>query len=182
MRTILIAIAAIIVTFIVVVALQPSEFRVERTAVITAAPSTVFAQVNDFHKWEAWSPWAKLDPAAKTSFEGPSSGTGAVFTWSGNDEVGEGRMTMVESTPGERVKIKVDFVRPFEGTSNSEFDLTPAGDQTAVTWIMSGHHDFIAKAMCLIINGNEMIGSEMDKGLAKMKSVIESVEATARPS
>lgn len=109
---VLAAIAAIVVVFAIVVALQPSEVRVERTATIAAPPPVVFAQVNDFHKWEAWSPWAKLDPAAKVTFEGAPAGQSAVFTWAGNDEVGEGRMTLMESRPSELIRIDVAFVKP----------------------------------------------------------------------
>jgi hypothetical protein len=93
LRKILLGLAAIIAVFVVVVALQPSEFRITRSAVIASPAPDVFAQVNDFHKWEAWSPWAKLDPAAKAVFEGPPAGKGAVFRWAGNSEVGEGSMT-----------------------------------------------------------------------------------------
>src|SRR5262245_66044640 len=96
-----IVLVAIVVILVAVLALPPSEYRVERTATISASPAAVFAQVNDFHNWEAWSPWAKLDPAAKTTHEGAAAGTGAIFTWSGNDEVGEGRMTITESRPSE---------------------------------------------------------------------------------
>jgi len=94
LKKILIAIAAIVVVFVIVVAIQPSEFRITRKATISASAPAVFAQVNDFHNWEAWSPWAKLDPAAKTAFEGPSAGTGATFRWAGNDKIGEGSMTI----------------------------------------------------------------------------------------
>ena len=72
LKKILIALAAIIAVFLIVVALQPSEFHVERTATITAPPATVFDQVNDFHKWDAWSPWAKLDPNAKIDVRRPA--------------------------------------------------------------------------------------------------------------
>jgi len=88
LKKILIALAVIVTVFVVVVAMQPSEFRIERTATISAPPEAVFAQVNDFNNWEAWSPWAKLDPDATAIFEGPSAGTGAIFRWAGNDEVG----------------------------------------------------------------------------------------------
>ena len=102
LRKILIALAALILLFVVVVAMQPSELHVERTAEIAAPQGEVFAQVNDFHKWEAWSPWAKLDPAAKVAFEGPpEAGQGTVMTWAGNDQVGEGKMTLVESRPSD---------------------------------------------------------------------------------
>jgi uncharacterized protein YndB with AHSA1/START domain len=174
----LIALAAIIAIFLIVVALQPSEFHVERTATITAPPATVFDQVNDFHKWDAWSPWAKLDPNAKITFEGPPSGTGTIMTWAGNNQVGEGKMTLTESRPNELVKINVDIVKPMEGSSTSEFALKPEGDQTAVTWSMSGHQNFIAKAMCLVMNGKKMMPDIMDKGLTNMKSVAEGASKT----
>ena len=172
LKKILIAVVALIAVFVIVVALQPSEFKVERTATIPAPVSTVFAQVNDFHKWEAWSPWAKLDPNAKVGFEGPPAGTGTIMTWSGNDKVGEGKMTLAESRPDELIKIKLDFIKPFEGTSTAQFAFKPEGDQTAVTWTMEGHHNFIAKAMCLIMNGRKMMADAMDEGLANMSRVV----------
>ena len=174
LKKILIALAAIVLIFLVVVAMQPSDFRVERTTTIAAPAADVFTQVNNFHKWEAWSPWAKLDPAAKVAFEGPEAGQGAVMTWAGNDKVGEGKMTLIESRPSDLVKINVDFVKPFEGSIISEFTFKPEGDQTAVTWAMSGHHNFFEKALCLVMNGTKMIGDDMEKGLAQLKSATES--------
>src|SRR4051812_47716968 len=94
LKKILFALALLIAGFAAVVAMQPSEFHVERTATVAAPPASVFAHVDDLHKWEAWSPWAKLDPAAKVAYEGVPAGKGAGFTWSGNDKVGEGRMTI----------------------------------------------------------------------------------------
>jgi carbon monoxide dehydrogenase subunit G len=179
LKKILIALVAIIAVFLIVVALQPSEFKVERTAMISASPAAVFEQVNDFHKWDAWSPWAKLDPNAKVTFEGPPSGTGTIMTWDGNDKVGQGKMTLTESKPDELVKINVEFVKPFEGSAISQFGFKPDGDKTAVTWSMESHHNFLAKAMCLVFNGRKMMEGEMDKGLANLKSV---VEGASKPS
>src|SRR5665648_1264039 len=116
LKKILLALVALVVVFVVVVALQPSEFHVERSVTVAAPPADVFAEVYDFHKWDAWSPWAKLDPNAKVGFEGPEAGEGTVMTWAGNSEVGAGKMTLVESKPDELVKIKLDFTEPFEGS------------------------------------------------------------------
>src|SRR5947208_2130442 len=171
LRKILIGLVAVVAVF--VVALQPSEFRIARTATVTASAPDVFAQVNDFRNWEAWSPWAKLDPAAKSTFEGPPAGQGAVFNWSGNDKIAEGRMTLTESRPVELVRIRVDFVKPFAGTSTSEFAFKPDGNQTAVTWSSSGQHNFISKAMCMFVSMDKMIGGDMERGLAQMKLVAE---------
>jgi uncharacterized protein YndB with AHSA1/START domain len=174
---ILIGLAALVVLLVVVVALQPSEFRITRTATVAAPPSAVFAQVNDFHKWEAWSPWAKLDPAARNTFDGAPAGPGAVFAWAGNSQVGEGRMTIIESRPDELVRIKLEFMKPFAATNTAEFTFKPDGDRTAVTWSMYGHNNFIGKAVCLVMNMDKTLGGEFDKGLAAIKSV---AEAAAR--
>jgi hypothetical protein len=87
--------------------------------------------------------------------------------------VGEGRMTLTESRPAELVRIRIDFVKPFAGTSTSEFAFKPEGDRTAVTWAMSGQRNFLEKAMCLFVNMDKTLGGEFKKGLAQMKSVTE---------
>ena len=182
LKKILLGLVALIAVFLIVVAVQPNEFRVARTASVAAPPDRVFAQVNDFHNWEAWSPWAKLDPNAKATFEGPRSGEGAVFIWAGNDEVGEGRMTVTQSRPNDLIRIKLDFVKPMEGTSAVEFTFKPQGDQTNVTtdvtWAMSGRHTFISKAICLFMNQDKMLGGYFEKGLASLKSVVEGARKT----
>jgi hypothetical protein len=173
LKKILIGLTVLAALFLVVVALQPSEFQVERTATIAAPQADVFARVNDLHKWDAWSPWAKLDPNAKISFEGPEAGQGAAMSWAGNDKVGEGKMTIAESRPSDEVKLKVDLVKPFAGTSTSQFAFKPEGDGTSVTWAMSAHHNFLEKAFCLVMGGKKMVGDDLAKGLAQLKAVAE---------
>lgn len=165
---------ALIGVLLVVIAMQPSDFRVSRSATMAAPQAAVFEQVNDFHKWDAWSPWAKLDPNAKNTFEGPSSGVGSILRWDGNSDVGAGSMTILESDPNERVQIKLDFIRPFEGTSDVEFTFKPEGDQTAVTWSMAGKKNFMAKAIGLVMDCENMVGEQFDQGLSNMKSIVES--------
>jgi hypothetical protein len=167
------ALAVVVAGLAVVIALQPSDFRVSRTASIAAPAPVVFAQVNDFHNWTAWSPWAKLDPAMKQTYEGAAAGTGAIYTWVGNREVGEGRMTIVESRPGELIRVKLDFVKPLAGTSVAEFTFRPDGDRTAVTWTMTGEKSFVAKAIHVVLSMDRMVGDQFEKGLAAMKTVAE---------
>ncbi len=173
---ILIALAAIVVVFVAVVALQRADFRIARSATLAAPSSDVFAQVNDFHNWEAWSPWAKIDPAAKYTYDGAPTGTGAIFTWVGNNKVGEGTMTLTESRPHDLIRIKLEFRKPFQATNTAEFTFTPEGEQTVVTWSMSGRNNFMLKAMGLFMNMDKMIGADFEKGLATMKSVVEAVK------
>jgi hypothetical protein len=144
-----------------------------------APPTVVFQQVNDFHRWEAWSPWAKLDPHAKVTFDGPPAGKGATFTWSGNDKVGAGRQTIIGSQPDELIQIKLEFERPFKDTSTTEFAFKPQGEQTLVTWSMYGKNNFIGRAFCMFINMDKMVGGDFEKGLASMKAVVESADKPA---
>jgi len=175
---IVIGVVVVIGVFAVIVAMRPSDFRVERSAVVAAPAPVVFAQVNDLHNWDAWSPFAKLDPAAKQTFEGPRAGTGAALAWAGNRQAGEGRMTITESRPYELIRFRLDFVKPFAVTNTAEFTFTPRGVQTAVTWSMSGRQNFMAKAFCMFMSMDKMVGGEFEKGLAQMKSVAESANKT----
>lgn len=171
LKKILAAVAAALVGLVLVIALQPKTYKVTRSAVIPAPPAEVFAQVNDFHAWEAWSPWAKLDPAVKNTFEGAPSGAGAVFKWAGNDKVGEGRMTLTESRPAERIRIRLEFIKPFASACDTGFDFAPAAGGTTVTWTMSGENDFLSKAMCLFMGGmDKLVGPDFERGLANLKA------------
>jgi uncharacterized protein YndB with AHSA1/START domain len=175
---ILVTFGAIVAGSAVVVARRPSEFRVSRMATIAAPASVVFAQVNDFRKWAAWSPYEKRDPAMRKTYEGAPAGTGAVYAWSGNKEVGEGRSTITESRPNELIRMRLEFEKPFKATSTAEFAFKPEGDRTAVTWSLTGRHNFVMKAMCLFMNMDRMVGGDFEQGLADMKSL---VEGAARP-
>ncbi len=173
LKKILIGLAVLLVVFLVVVATRPSEFRVQRSATMNASAPTVFAQVNELKKWEAWSPWAKMDPSMKQSYEGPAAGNGAVYKWDGNNQVGAGKITISESQPSEMVRFKLDFLRPFESTCTTIFTFKPEGNQTAVTWTMEGKNNFIGKAMSLFMDCDKMVGGQFEQGLAQMKSIVE---------
>ena len=158
---------------LVVVATRPSEYRVTRTARIAAPPSAVFGYVNDLQKFNTWNPFLKMDPAARTAYAGPPAGTGAVMTWNGDKNVGEGRMTLVDSRAGELVRFRLDFLKPFAATAEAQFTFTPDAGGTAVTWSMTGQNTFMAKAMHMVMNIDRMIGGQFEKGLASLKSLAE---------
>src|SRR5262249_32595798 len=172
----LVVLAIAIAVFLVVVALQPADFKISRSTAIAAAPAEAFSQVNDFHRWENWSPWAKIDPAMKTTFDGPALGEGSAYSWSGNNKVGEGKMTVTKSQPSEQILIKLEFLRPFKATNMAEFTFKPEGPGTRVTWTMSGKKNFVAKAFQLFVNMEKMLGPDFEKGLAQLRSVVETAK------
>lgn len=172
-KKILLVLLVLIIAFVVVVAMQPADYRITRSAVVNAPPATVFPYANNLHKWQDWSPWAKIDPNCKTTFEGPQEGPGAIFRWDGNNEVGAGSMTITDSKPDEVVHINLVFLKPMEGISLTEFAFKPEGPGTRVTWTMSGTNGFIGKAFGLVMNCDKMVGGQFEKGLDSLKAIVE---------
>jgi Polyketide cyclase / dehydrase and lipid transport len=162
------------VAAILIVALtKPSTFRVERSVTINASPEKVAGLISDFHQWDAWSPWAKLDPAMKTTYSGPASGPGSVYEWEGNSKVGKGRMEILSTDPAQ-TSIKLDFLKPFESHNTSDFVLEPQGTGTRVNWIMYGPMEYFpGKIMSVFTSMDKMIGPDFEKGLASMKTAAE---------
>jgi carbon monoxide dehydrogenase subunit G len=169
----IIGIPLVIVILVIFIAVQPSSFRVERAATVAAPPEVVFAQINDFHNWQAWSPWAQLDPDMKLTYDGPEAGQGARYAWTGNKKAGEGRMEIIESRPAELIKINLEFIKPFAAKNLTEFTFTPAGDATKVTWAMSGDNGFMGKAFGLFMKMDKLVGGDFEKGLASIKQISE---------
>lgn len=163
-----IAVLGLLVVLIVVIALRPAHFRIERSAVVAAPPSAVFEQVNDFHNWPKWSPWEKLDPGMKKTFSGPPAGNGAAYAWTGNDKAGEGKMTITGSKPSEQVDIQLEFIKPFAATNQATFKLTPSGAGTNVQWVMEGNNGFVSKAFALFVDVDKMVGKDFEQGLANL--------------
>ena len=170
---ILIVVVVAIAALAAFVATRPSEFSVARSATFAAPASAVFPQVNELRKWRAWSPWAKKDPNAKETYDGPAAGTGASMAWAGNNEVGEGRMSIVESKPNELVRFKLEFFKPFAATNSAEFAFKEVAGRTALTWTMRGQNNFIGKAMCLVFDMDKMVGGDFEAGLAGIRTIVE---------
>lgn len=180
-KKILGGVAALFLAFVAFVATRPAEFTVTRKAQIAAPAETIFPLLNDFHQWKAWSPWEKLDPKLVATFEGPAAGPGASYSWKGNDQVGEGRMTILQATPSTMVSIKLEFLKPFEATNTTTFTLAPAEKATDVTWKMEGKNNFLSKAFGIFMNMDEMVGKDFDKGLATLNELAEA-EAKKAPA
>ena len=170
---IVIAVVVVLLGLVAFIATRPGEFQVARSTTFAAPAPAVFAQVNELKKWEAWSPWAKKDPQAKSSYAGPAAGVGASMSWAGNNDVGEGRMTIAESRPAELVRIKLEFLKPFAATNTAEFSFKDEGGRTALTWSMRGQNNFIGKAMCLVFDMDKMVGGDFEAGLAGIKAIVE---------
>lgn len=174
-KKILLGVVVLIAAFLGYVATLPSEFKVGREATINATPAAIFPHVNSTRKMDAWNPWMKVDPQVKITYSGPETGVGSMSTWEGNNDIGAGSATIVESVPNQLVRTRLDFLKPFAGTSMVEFTLKAEGTQTVVSWSNSGKSQFIPRIFCTLmrVNMDKMMGEMFEKGLADLKGRVE---------
>lgn len=173
MLPVIIALVIIGLLLLVIISGRPDGFTVTRSAQIAAPPEKIFPYVNELKKWDDWSPWAKLDPNCKITYVGPPSGVDASYSWAGNNKVGEGKLTIIDSKPSNLVRFRLEFLKPFQATNIAEFKFGPEGGQTLVTWSMSGKNNFFFKVFGLFMDCDKMIGKDFEKGLASLKSIAE---------
>lgn len=170
--TLLLVLAAALAGLAALVSTRPDTFTVTRSRVFSAAPATVFAEVNNLRRWEAWSPWARLDPACKNSFTGPEEGPGAQMEWDGNHKVGSGKMTIETVRQNESIRMRLQFFKPFKAVNTTEFTFAPEGTQTRMVWTMSGANTMMGKLMSLFINCDDMVGSQFEQGMENLQKIL----------
>lgn len=156
--------------FALYVSTRPAAFRITRARTIPAPPSTVYGLINDFRAWAEWSPWEKLDPAMKKTYDGPPAGVGTHYHWAGA-KAGEGSMTIAQSVADERIEIDLNFVKPFAANNKTTFTFEPEANGTRVTWTMEGNSNFMSKAFGVFVNMDKMIGKDFDSGLDAMSTI-----------
>lgn len=172
LKKLLLGIGAALSLLVLVISLQPSTFHVERSITIGAPPAQVAALVNDFHAWRGWSPWEKLDPGMQRRYDGAPAGVGAKYAWVGSKQVGEGRMS-IEQSDASRTRIELEFLKPFRATNTVSFSFANSPEGTRTTWAMDGSRDFMAKAMHLVMDMDQLVGSDFERGLSALKLAAE---------
>jgi uncharacterized protein YndB with AHSA1/START domain len=171
-KKIAVVLGALLAILLVVIAIQPSHFAVERATEIAAPPDVVFAHLDSPRALDVWSPWVKMDPKLKMEYSGPESGVGASESWEG-PAMGVGSLTVTDVKPSEEVELRLEFKKPMAATNVARFTLTPAGDATRVAWRMEGENNFVGKAASLVTNMDKMVGGTFESGLAELKTLAE---------
>jgi hypothetical protein len=172
LKIIAIGIIAVIAAIMIYATTRPDTFRVQRSTLIKASPERILAEINDFHRWAAWSPWEKKDPKMKRIYSGPASGIGTKYGWDGNKDIGSGSMEIIGSTT-QKTSIKLDFFKPFEAHNTAEFTVMPKGDSSEITWSMDGPVPYFGKIIHLFFNMDKMVGGDFETGLANLKTISE---------
>jgi hypothetical protein len=166
-------IGLLVAVVLILAATKPDQIHIERKLVMRGTPAHVFPYANDFKKFTTWIPWTELDPEQTMEYSDPSSGVGAWYTWSGNDEVGSGRMELLSAEPN-KVVHKLMFIEPFESVAEASVISKAIGaDQVEVTWAFDQEADFGTKIMCVFMDMDAMIGPDFEKGLSRLEPLVE---------
>jgi uncharacterized protein YndB with AHSA1/START domain len=169
----IVVIGVVLLGVLVLAASRPDQFRVERSAQLPAPPAVVMGHLHDFKAWKAWSPWEKMDPNMQRTHSGAAQGVGAVYAWTGNSKVGEGRMEVLTVEWPSRLVVQLNFIKPFTANNTAEFTLTASDTGTHVVWAMYGPSPFISKLMGLVFNMDKLVGKDFEAGLANLKAVLQ---------
>ena len=173
LKVIALVVVGAIAIVLIFAATRPDSFLVQRATDIKAPPEVIFAHVNDFKSWAAWSPYEKLDPTMTRSYGGADNGKGATYAWTSDGRAGAGGMEIIESAPPSKIALTLQFTKPFKTNNVVTFTFVPQGDITAVTWAMEGPMPFVAKVMGLIFSMDSMVGGDFEAGLADLKKLSE---------
>jgi hypothetical protein len=171
---------AVLAILVAVIALQPSSFSVERGAAIQAPPDVVYRHVQSLRAMDEWSPFARMDPEMQIRYEGPESGVGAQSSFEG-PQMGKGSLTITAVKPDREVEMQLEMLEPMQASNHIRFTFEPTGEATRVTWRMDGTSGFVAKAIGLVVDMDEMVGSNFETGLAQLKLAAEA-DAAGRPA
>jgi hypothetical protein len=167
------AVLAVIVLFLGFVATRPADYIISREVAINAPADKIFPYLNSAKLGEKWGPWLELDPAAQMTYSGPDSGVGSRASWDGGKQLGTGSATIVDSVPNERVGIKLEYTKPMSMTQHSDYLVRPSGNQTVVTWKVTGKNTFVGRIMCVFMDMDKVVGGMFEKGLSNLKNLVE---------
>ena len=165
----LLSLAVALVTLVVVGFFLPSAYRIERSVVIDADPEAIHEYVGDLDKWTAWEPWSEEDPTIRVERSDNTTGVGAHQSWSG--ESGGGELTLTRNSVDEGIAYDLTFDDEHESQVTMRYQAD--GAATRVVWTMEGDSgmNLIGRYFGLVMDS--MVGPMFERGLEKLKFVVE---------
>jgi hypothetical protein len=170
-----IGLVAALALFLGYVAIQPADYVISRSTAINAPAERIFPYLNNSKLAEKWGPWLEADPQAKMVYSGPDAGVGSKASWDSPGQLGTGSATIADVRENQLVGIQLEYTKPMTMTQYSEYLVAPsAGNQTTVTWRVTGKNGFPGRVMCVFMNMDKVVGGMFEKGLSNLKTLVES--------
>lgn len=171
-KTIALGILVVVLVFLGYVAMQPADYKVERSIDINAPADVVFSHIADFNRWSAWNPWQKMEPSQSVTVAGEPGQAGHSHAWKG-EKTGAGKMTIQQIRVNRQVDILLEFTEPMQSQASTALVVTPAGEGVTVTWAMAGENDFMGKFFDVLMDVEAMVGESYEQGLSDLKTIAE---------
>lgn len=178
LKIVISVIVGLVVLMIAIGFALPDRAHIERGILVQAKPQAVYAVVNGFRQFRKWSPWEGLDPNAEQTLSGPIWGVGARQAWSSKDpSVGSGSQEIIATEPDRSVSVRLVF-EGFNSENTAIYTLTPEGEGTRIVWSYDSvfHGDLLGRYFGLLLD--KMLGPDYEKGLAQLKTLVESLPKT----
>ncbi len=173
LRVILIILLVIFGAYCIWMATLPSTYKVERSAVIDAPPSQVYAVVSDFKSWGDWDPWNRKDTTIKHEFGDHTQGVGAMYSWT-SENSGSGTQEIVAAEENKSMETKLVFEGMGDSQTHWTFEEVPE-NKTKVTWDLTGEVGFFSRWQTVMMD--QFVGKDYEDGLDNLKEKVESMPA-----
>ena len=167
-----IILVSVIVIALIASLILPRKVHLERSVVINAPKEKVFNYLVHFEKFVTWSPWQDIDPNVEYDISDDGK-AGAKYHWKGNDEVGEGEMTITKIS-GDTISVLLKFIKPFESTSHVYYVLDQSENGTKVTWGFDAKYGIPMNLFLALSGMKKALSADFEKGLAQLKERVES--------
>ena len=164
----------IVSAFIFLGVTSPKHEHIHRSIEINKPVAEVFAYLADYNNMSNWSPWAEMDPNAKSIITGIPGSVGHKHRWeSENKDVGVGEQQIVGLDINNRIDTQLKFEAPMEMTSSAYFNTKANGETTTLTWGYETDYGFVDSIFMRFFDLDALLGKNYEDGLAKLKSVLE---------
>ena len=129
---------ALVVGILLIGAIMPSKYKVEKITFIGKPVNEVMSKVGDLNYYSRWNPWQQVDPSSTKTITGTPQAPGHKYSWHGK-KVGEGSLT-INSVDKNRIHFDLEFLKPFKAKAKDNwlFEHWGNGNETKVTWQNSG--------------------------------------------
>jgi effector-binding domain-containing protein len=164
---------ALFVIIMVLPLFAPTDVVVTRSVTIESPAKFVWNNVNTLEAMDRWSPWNELDPEMTKTFKGEPGSIGSVSRWEGNDDVGTGEQEIKEIEEELKITTELRFIKPIEETNKAIVMLEETDGKVKATWQLEAHSDYPMNVFNLFIDMEKMIGTDFEKGLGYLKTIVE---------
>jgi effector-binding domain-containing protein len=95
------------------------------------------------------------------------------MSWQGNDAVGSGNQTIIESKPNTMVKAELYFAGQGDDPSWATYQIKDLGDSVEISWTLDSDFkgNILSRYFGMMLDG--MLGPVYEEGLQNLKAVVE---------